>query len=118
MGLLTFIGKGWVVPAATFGLSLIIEFIAEGITGDDQYYQNHGLALALALGASAIINALVFWNYYAHQLKSSLPTNRKRRRSRQPALGWFDHSFLFINQGAWVVILLICGLVALIARGI
>lgn len=109
-------GKGWVVPAATFGVSLLAEIVSEGITGDDQYYQTHGFALALALWTSAALNFAVFWRLYQDRFTDTGEHRSKRRSSHLP--GWFDHSFMFLNQGAWVLILLFGGFATLFSRGI
>ena len=118
-------GKGWVVPVATFIISLIAELVSENATGNKEYYQTHGLALALALWISAAINAIITWQYYSHLLTPSPPRKKKRKKlqkksrpSTRHSAGWMDHSFMFINQGVWVVFLLIAGLYVLVSRGI
>jgi hypothetical protein len=118
MGMMVWAGKGWVVPAATFGFSLLGELVTEGLTGDDQYYQTHGLALALALWASAAVNGIVFWHSYSMVIQKLGPSSRKPRSSRKRSPGWIDHSFMFVNQGVWVLVLVVCGLGALITNGI
>ena len=112
-------GMGWLVPAATFGVSLVAEIVSEGVTGEENYYQTHGLAFALALWISAVVNGFVFWNLYADVISAQTSGSTKRKRAaRQNGPGWMDHTFMFINQGAWAVILLVSGFGVLISRGI
>lgn len=110
-------GKGWLVPAVSFGASLAAEVISESLTGNSEYYQTHGLALALALWVSAGVNALVAWQFYS-PLLSPPKSKKKGRAKRSGTPGWIDHSFMFINQGVWAVILVVSGFAALISRGI
>lgn len=111
-------GKGWIVPAATFGASLIAELISEGITGDENYYQAHGLALALALWVAAAINGSVFASHYSTNAIAAADSNRSRKRpTKRSGPGWIDHSFMLINQGVWVIILFLGGIAVLISRG-
>ena len=109
-------GKGWVVPAATFGASLLAEILSENITGDDQYYQTHGFAFSLALWASAAINLTIFWPLYKERFVNTNERRPKRRPAHLP--GWIDHSFMLINQGAWIIALLFGGFAILFSRGI
>jgi hypothetical protein len=112
-------GMGWLVPAATFGVSLVAELVSEGITGNDKYYQDHGLAFALALWISAAINATVFWTHYSGVIAAHRSGSKKRKRAAaQNGPGWMDHTFMFINQGAWAVVMLLGGFGVLISRGI
>lgn len=107
-------GKGWLVPAITFGASLAGELISEGLSGNDEYYQEHGFPFAMALWISAGINWAVFWSEYQGRFTNP-QTERATKRRRGP--GWIDHSFMFINQGVWVLILSIMGIGSIISRG-
>jgi hypothetical protein len=112
-------GNGWIVPAATFGISLLAEIVSERITGDDNYYQSHGLAFAVALWTSAIVNGIVFCFLYSDVIVETLAFGAERAPdSRAYGPGWLDHSFMFINQGAWVVIMIVGGLWVLVSQGL
>lgn len=110
-------GNGWMVPAVTFGAALLCELTSEGLTGDDRYYQNHGLPIALALCISGCVNAASFWaNYKTRFIKQESTKKKTRKATVSP--GWIDHSFMFINQGVWVVMLFFGAFYELLARGL
>ncbi len=105
-------GAGWIVPAGTFGSSLVSEIVWETATRNDQYYQEHGLPLALALWISATIAAIVFCRNYL------LPAGERFDEDPPPRPGWMTHSFMFINIGVWGLGLFVAGIVALLQLGV
>lgn len=118
MGFIFWTGKGWLVPAVTFGVCLVAEIVSETLAGNDDYYQTHGFPLAIALWISAAINGAVAWQYYSPLLSSPPPKKKKRKRSsRKRTPGWIDHSFMFVNHVVWVAILVACGFASLISLG-
>lgn len=107
-------GLGWVVPAATFGVSLLSEIVWEAGAGDDEYYQTHGFPFALALWISAGIVFAVYWSQY--HAAPAAGRGKKQKKRKRPA--WGDHAFFFINLWAWSAFLGVLGLGVLIGRGI
>ena len=98
---LIYTGRGWVVPASAFGLSLIAEIITRSLTGDESYYQTHGGPLALALLLSACVTYVAFQSLYRPSFNSDgLPIPA-------PAPKWIDHSFMFVNMRIWAPLFVI-----------
>ena len=105
-------GRGWVVPASAFGLSLISEIVTRSVTGSETYYQDHGLPLGLALLISAAVT-------YAVYRKTILVTRDEDGRvlgSKSPE--WIDHSFFFISISIWPIILFFCFIITIRILGI
>ena len=92
-------GRGWVVPAASFGLSLASEVITRSVTGEEDYYQQHALPLGLAL----LMSALIIFIVYVTTIRLIRDGDGKAVKIARPA--WLAHSCFFVSIAFWPVIL-------------
>jgi hypothetical protein len=95
-------GKGYVVPAVTFGTCLGIELVVRARFQDEKYYQTHGWPILAAFWLSA---TAVF--FLSRRFVS-------RRELRDLATGELvvlqeNHKFLFIHVRYWPAILFVLG---------
>jgi hypothetical protein len=94
-------GRGWLVPAITFGVALIGELAVEGLFRDERYYQTQARPLAAVL---AIAGAVVWelgrrWNTGKEQVLVDRATGAEVR------LAGDHHRFFFIRMEYWGILL-------------
>jgi hypothetical protein len=105
-------GLGIIVPLSVFLISLLTEIVSEFICHDEQYYQVHGLPLAVALLLSSITIYACYRRY--------LPKNETWDGETKKYTKFINatHSFFFINMKYWALFILLCGIYTILVRGI
>lgn len=101
-------GKGYIVPVAAFGCSLLTEILVEAHFNDEKYYQQHGWPIFTALAVAGLI------------VREVAPRIFRARRLRDEATGELvvlndDHTFFFIHIKHWGIILMVAAAVAFYA---
>jgi hypothetical protein len=100
-------GLGFLVPAITFLLLLIAEYVTESLFRDESYYQAHGWPKLLAFFlAGAVIWPLgVYLNRKQGKVMIEKETGKEVFKP--------DHSFFFIRIDYWGPILFALGIIFL-----
>ncbi len=96
-------GKGWLVPAIVFVVSLIAELLTEDVIfKDDTYYQGERWPFACSL----VVSAATLWRLG----RKVFPTTTRRltdQDSGQEVVFKDSHDFLFVRMEYWGPLLLL-----------
>jgi len=97
-------GKGFLVPAVTFGTCLGTEIVVRALYHDHKYYQTHGWPILFAFLISA---GLIYF------LSQRLVAQREYRdlATGEPVQLRENHRFLFVHIRYWPAILFVLGFV-------
>lgn len=105
-------GRGYIVPAVTFVISLATEYITETLFLDEKYYQEQAWPLSLALMAAAVICYGV-----GKRLNQATPDSRAQPSIAPPA-GRARHTFFFVRMEHWGPILAAIALLSFFVRSL
>lgn len=106
MVFITWKGKGWLVAPIVFGCALLTEIISEGITQNDNYYQDGPYPLSIAL----IIASLCLFLLHYILSKPAVESSTDKALHTPPKDNKL-HSFFFIPVLYWAWIILVLSLI-------
>ncbi len=104
-------GRGYIVPAATFAISLATEYMTETLFADEKYYQKQAWPLSLALMAAAGVC------YGVGKRLNRATTDSRAQPSIAPPAGR-AHTFFFVRMELWGPILAAIALVSFFVRSL
>jgi hypothetical protein len=97
-------GKGFLVPAVTFGMCLSTEILVRVRYHDEKYYQTHGWPILTAFLISAAVIYLLSRRLVAQRELRDLATG-------ELVVLQENHRFLFVHVRYWPAILFVLGFV-------
>jgi hypothetical protein len=101
-----FINRGWAVPLVVLLIVLVssalVEVIAESITNNKSFYQEHNGAVAIAL----LISAAICWQL-GRKLNRAEAATSDGRTKRREFVGRSSHLRSSVTIGHWAFILVI-----------
>src|SRR5690348_1011074 len=103
-------GKGWLVPAITFGCSLVAEIITRLVTGDDTLYQTSPYLLAIALLVAGVII------FFVSRKNKATDQSADKNYSSGNGKNTSSNSFFFVPMEYWTWVLLAASVVTIIVR--
>ncbi len=105
-------GHGYLVPVATFFISLVTEYVTERLFADESYYQQQAWPLSLALMAAAVVS------YGVGKHLNRTTTDPHTDPSIVPPGGRPRHTFLFVRMEHWGPILAAIALLSFFVRSL
>lgn len=105
-------GRGYLVPVATFVISLATEYVTETLFADEKYYQEQAWPLSLALMAAAVVSYGV-----GKRLNRTTTDPHAQPSSASPA-GPPRHTFFFLRMERWGPILAAIALLSFFLRSL